>query len=383
MTRRNTALVAAILALGALAACSSKNKKTDKPTELVKIVARFEPKRVWSVGLGKAEPKLRLGLLPAIDGNHVYGANPRGDVVALDLAQGHTIWQHHLKLALAGGPGAGSGLVLVGGSGGALVALAEGDGAERWRVALNSEILAAPVVAGDLVVVRTVDGKLYGLEAADGKQRWVTEQQVPKLTLRGTSQPVIAGETAISGFDNGRLMAVTLAAGNTAWDVAVGQSHGSSELQRLIDIDSAPAVDGDDVFAVAFQGRAVRLARDTGHEIWSHEISSYRGLAADALGVYVSTADGEVIKLDRASGAERWRQKGLLRRMLSAPALQGGKVVVADLEGVIHWLSMEDGSFLARAKGGARITAAPQVAGELLLVQTDKGTIEAWRAPGN
>lgn len=381
MIRRNAAVTAAILVLGALVACSSA-KKADKPAVLVKIAAQFQAKRVWSVGLGKSEPKLRLGLAPAIDDNRVYGANPRGDVVAIDLATGRQVWQHHLKLALSGGPGAGGGLVLVGSKGGVLVALGLSDGAERWRAVLNSELLAAPVVANDLVVVRTVDGKLYGLETLDGKQRWVTDQQVPRLTLRGTSQPVIAGELAISGFDNGRLMAVTLAAGNTAWDVAVGQAHGSSELQRLIDIDSPPAIDGDDVFAVAFQGRAVRLTRDTGREIWSHDISSYRGLAADALGVYVSTADGEVIKLDRASGAERWRQKGLLRRSLTAPALQGSRVVVADFEGVIHWLSTDDGSFLARANGGTRITVAPQVAGELVLVQTDKGTIEAWRTPG-
>ena len=385
MIRRIVTLAAAVLALTALVACAStsKSKKTDKPAELVKFSAQFQPARVWSVSLGNAEPKLRLGLAPAIDGNRVYAASPHGEVVALDLAKGRQVWQRHLKLALSGGPGAGNGLVLVCSSGGTVVALGAADGAERWRVDLNSELLAAPVTTTDLVVVRTVDGKLYGLEAANGHQRWVADQQVPRLTLRGTSRPVIGGEFAISGFDNGRLMAVTLASGTTAWDVAVGQPRGSSELQRLIDIDSPAVVDGDDLFAVAFQGRAVRLARDTGREIWAHEISSYRGLAADALGVYVSTAAGEVTRLDRASGAERWQQKGLLRRSLTAPALQGSRVVVADYQGYIHWLGMEDGAFQARAKAGTRITSAPQVAGDLVVVETEKGAIEVWRAPGN
>lgn len=379
MLRRVVTLAAAALALLALADCSS-TKKEEKPLALVKIQPRFTPKLLWSTGLGKTEPKLQLGLAPAIDGTRVYGANAEGEVFALELANGHKVWRHKLKMPLSGGTGAGGGLVLVCGTGGALVALSAADGSERWRAQLSSEVLAAPVVAGDLVLVRTVDGKLYAFEAAAGKQRWVADQQVPRLSLRGTSKPVVAGELAISGFDNGRLMAVTLAAGNPAWDVAVGQPRGSSELQRLIDIDSPPAVDGDDVFAVAFQGRAVRLARDTGLEIWSHEISSYRGLAADALGAYVSTADGEVIKLDRASGAERWAQKGLLRRSISAPVLQRDAVIVADFEGVIHWLSTETGAFLARAKGGSRISAAPQVAGDLVIVQTDKGKLEVWRA---
>lgn len=384
MTRRIVTLAAAALALATLVACSHsgpRKKNADKPTPLQNITAQFQPVRLWTVTLPRPEPKLRLGLAPAIDGNRVFAASPHGEVVALDLATGRRLWQKQLKLALSGGPGAGSGLVLVCSSGGTVVALNSADGTERWRADLNSELLAAPAITPDLAVVRTVDGKLYGLEAADGKQRWVADQQVPRLTLRGTSRPVVSGDLVISGFDNGRLMAVTLSGGTTAWDVAVGQPRGSSELQRLIDIDSPASLDGDDVFAVAFQGHAVRLARDSGREIWSHEISSYRGLAADALGVYVSTAEGHVVRLDRASGAERWRQRALERRWLTAPALMGSSVVVADYQGVIHWLSMDDGAFQARARAGARISAAPQVAGHLLLVQTDKGAIEAWRAP--
>ena len=386
MIRRNVTLAVVAAALAALVGCShtaAKQKKTDKPLPLEKISAQFQPVRVWSAAVGKPEPKLRLGLAPAIDGNRVYAAGPHGDVLALDLATGRHLWQKQLKLALSGGPGAGNGLVLVCSSGGTVVALAASDGAERWRVDLNSELLSAPFITPDVAVVRTVDGKLYGLETASGKTRWVTDQQVPRLTLRGTSRPVVAGDLVFAGFDNGRLMAVTLSGGTTAWDVAVGQPRGSSELQRLIDIDSPAALDGDDIFAVAFQGHAVRLARDSGREIWSHEISSYRGLAADALGVYVSTADGDVVRLDRASGAERWRQKELERRSLTAPVLQGSRVLVADYQGVIHWLKADDGSFVARSKGGARISAAPQVAGDLVIVQTDKGAIEAWRAPVN
>jgi outer membrane protein assembly factor BamB len=378
MKRSHAGALCLAALLCTLAACKSSNKP-DKPLALVDFPAQFALKRVWSASIGNGQPKLKLGLAPVADGQRLYVANGKGTVLALDARSGKRLWEQHLKAQLSGGPGAGGELVLLGTASGAIIALNAADGAQRWRTQLNSEILSAPVVSGDLVAVRTVDGKLIGLAAGDGKQRWVADQQVPRLTLRGTSAPIIAGDYAIAGFDNGRLMAVTLVGGTTAWDVAVSQARGSSELQRLIDIDGPPVADLDELYVVGFQGHVARLSRDSGREIWSHEISSFRGLALDAVGVLVATAEGEVVKLDRAGGAERWRQKGLLRHTLTRPAVLGESVVVGDAQGYLHWLGTEKGEFQARVKVGAPLSAAPIVVGDLLIVQTDKGAIEAWR----
>jgi len=372
-------LICAAAALALLAACASTSKD-ERPAVLVNFPMKFTPVRAWSVSLGDGLPKLRLGLAPATDGQRVYVANGKGLVLALDPATGKRLWEHRLRATLAGGPGAGGGLVLLGSAAGVVTALDAASGKELWHTSLNSEILAAPVPGGDLVAVRTVDGRLYGLAAKDGTQRWVTDQPVPKLTLRGTSSPIITGDYVVAGFDNGRLMAVTAGGGTTAWDVAVTQARGTSELQRLIDIDAPPVVDLDELYVVAFQGHLERLSRDTGREIWSHDLSSYRGLALDTVGVLVTTADGDVVKLDRAGGAERWRQKGLARHTLTAPVVQGSALAVGDAQGYIHWLSLEDGAFQARAKVGGALKVAPLLAAGLLIVQTDKGAIEAWRA---
>ena len=122
-----------------------------------------------------------------------------------------------------------------------------------------------------------------------------------------------------------------------------------------------------------------RVSRETGAVVWAQDLSSYRGLAIDAQSIYVSTADGEVVKLDRNDGVEQWRQKALLRRQLSAPAVYHGHVVVADLDGVVHWLKTSDGSFEARSQSGGRVSAPPTVAGELLLIHNDDGGLRAFR----
>ena len=57
----------------------------------------------------------------------------------------------------------------------------------------------------------------------------------------------------------------------------------------------------------------------------------------------------------------------------------GDYVVVADLEGYIHWLDRATGNLAGRAKsGGDRVTNAPLVVGDNLYVITDQGDIAAY-----
>jgi outer membrane protein assembly factor BamB len=385
-----------------LTACSWFHSKDDKkaaekPAVLVPFPNQIAVERVWAVSLSGEEPKLRLGLTAAADGQWVFIASHKGRLEALELATGKRLWRRDLKAPLSAGPSAKDGLVVVGSSKGDIIAVNESDGRERWRVRVNSEILSAPTIGADLVVVRTVDGKLHGLAAKDGVENWAADQQVPRLTLRGTSVPVLSGDLAITGFDNGRLLAVNRVSGTTAWDTAIGQSHGSTELARLIDVDAPVVSTGDELFAVAYQGRLTHLRRDTGEVLWTRDISSYRGLAVDADHVYVSGADGSLTCYDRKNGIEQWSQKALARRQLTAPVVYGGSVVVADAGGVIHWLDPGTGGFVARAlvnKSNARkpvasegiklklrVSAEPVIAGDTLLVFTDAGELSAYRAP--
>jgi outer membrane protein assembly factor BamB len=399
--RLAVSLAAMLIVALTLSACShkkdTKKEAADKPMALVPISNSIVVQRIWADKIGGEAPKLRLGLGVAASDARVFVANHNGIVDAFALDTGKRVWSHSLKAPLSGGPSAAFGLVIVGTSKGEVIALSEADGKPVWRVRVNAEILAGPAIGTDTVVVRTVDGKLHGLSATDGNENWVVDQQVPRLSLRGTSTPLLSGDLAISGFDNGRLLAVNRRNGTTVWDTAVGQSHGSTELARLIDVDAPVVGDGEDIFAVSFQGRLTHLSRDTGQVMWTRDTSSYRGLAIDDSSVYVSTSEGNVVGLDRRNGTEKWTQKALERRELTAPVVYGGYVVVGDGGGVIHWLDPANGEFVARAlvdKSSAhkpvtskgisldrRISSEPIVAGGLLLVFTDSGLLSAFRAP--
>jgi outer membrane protein assembly factor BamB len=366
----------------AITACS-KDKEIDQPAKLTPVTATLRVERVWSATVDdkKAIP-LRLGLGLAVDGARVYAAGHKGDVSAFELASGKSAWRVRLKAPLSGGTAAGAGLVLIGTSDGRLFALDEASGANRWSVRVSGEVLSPAAISEHLIALRTVDGKLHALSPADGHELWAQQQQVPRLSLRGTARPVIAGDLVLCGFDNGRVMAVNAADGTVQWEATISPPHGRTELERLVDIDTAVRVAGQDVYTVGFQGKVAMLALDTGQVWWSHDASAYRSLTLGDDTLYMATADGEIAALRTRTGAELWRQKALLYRGLTAPALVDGAnaLVAADFQGYVHFLDKATGALAARVSSGkVRVSTTPLVIGDLVLVVNDRGQISAFR----
>lgn len=386
ITNRRGALArvfAIVAAMGLLAACD-KDTEVDPPAELVDIVAKRKVGRVWSQGLGGDSERLRLALRPAFADGTVYAASHDGEVIALLAANGRRSWTAKTKLPLSAGPDVGAGVVVLGSSDGDVIALDAATGAQRWRKSVSSEVLAQPLITGDIVVVRAVDGRLEGLSLTDGSTRWSVDEAVPRLTLRGTAPPVLAGDRIVAGFDNGKVLAIDPKSGEVLWNTVVNAPGGRTELERLADIDAPPRVVGDDIFVVGFQGRVAMLALDSGQIWWARDASSYRGFAMDETNLYLTNADSVVIAMRRTDGAVQWEQPGLRRRGLTAPALDGDALVVGDFEGYLHWLDKSTGEVIARQKtDGERITNAALVADGRTFIQTDSGKLLAFKTEAN
>ena len=375
---RRWIILAAFLAI---AACS-KDKDIDKPAKLVSFSTTLKVDRVWTAKIGdKKSAQLRLGLGLAVDDGRVYAAGHKGDVAAYDLNSGRQVWRVRTKAELAGGAGVSGDLVVVGSSRGDVIALNAANGATVWRIRVNGEVLAPAAISERLVAVRTVDGKLHGLSPKDGHELWSQEQQVPRLSLRGTARPVLRGDLALCGFDNGKVVAVNVNDGSVQWEATVAPPHGRTELERLADIDSAVNISDKDVYAVGFQGRIAMLALDTGQIWWSHDASSYRGLGLDDDALYMATADGEIVSMRKRTGVEIWKQSALLHRRLTSAVASDNAIIVGDYQGYVHWLDKATGSLAARVSTGkARISNPPIVSGNLVLVINDAGNISAFRA---
>jgi outer membrane protein assembly factor BamB len=367
-------------ALCLLAACS-KNKNPDQPAKLGPIKTTLRVEHIWSASVAdRGAKRLRLGLGLAVDGNRIFASGHKGVVAAFDLQTGRRVWRTRTRLPLGGGPAARGNLVVVGATDGHVIGLNAADGKPLWTVLINGSVLSAPAISDNVVAVRSVDGKLRGLSPTDGHELWETEQEVPSLSLRGISSPVIAGDLIISGFDNGKVLAVNAADGSQVWLATVSAPHGRTEIERLADVDGPVYVANKDVYAVGYHGNVMMLALDSGQTWWSHKASSYRGLAMDQSALYMSTADGQVEALNRSNGAVIWTQAALRYRGLTAVAVSDDAVITADFQGYVHFLDKRTGAFIARERDGrVRISNPPVVEGDEVVVVNDAGRIKAYR----
>jgi outer membrane protein assembly factor BamB len=319
-----------------------------------------------------------VSLSPLVHNDIVYVADTSGRVSALAIGSGEQIWSVETKIPIGGGVGFGDDLVLLGSKDGQVFALEPTTGANRWVSPVSSEVLAPPVALSGVVVVQTIDGKIFGLSSRDGSRLWMQQRTEPSLSLRGTSSPIINRGVALSGFASGKIVAFEIDSGRLLWERAVAHPSGSSEIERLVDVDSTPLVVGSTLFAASFQGNIVAIDMRTGRTLWSRDVSTYTGMDADQQNIYLTDESGNVLALDQATGTSLWRQDKLRARLLNAPTLVAEYVAVGDVAGYVHWLSKDNGQFAARMRvtdGSIRSRGA--AAGSMLFVQSQKGQLAA------
>ncbi|WP_283149683.1 outer membrane protein assembly factor BamB [Silvimonas soli] len=355
-----------------LAACAApSNAPTPSPLPVVKNSVGVATQ--WRATAGDKAEFLRF--LPANLGDLLIVAGAPNRLTALKLATGGTQWQVKLESPVAGGVGAGNGVIAVGTLKGKVYAFSA-DGKPLWQAQASSEIVAPPAVGDDVVLVRTGDGKISALAISDGAVKWQYTRQIPTLTLRNFAPITISDGIAYTGLPAGHIVALSMADGRTMWDSVVSQPKGATEVERVADVVSPPLVNGGSVCAVSYQGRVSCFDRRTGAVVWSREASSFSGIAADGNKLFLTDDQGHVRAYERETGRSVWDQDKLAARIVGAPAILGGNVAVADYQGYIHLLNEDDGSFVAQlATDGSRIAAAPQTFSDHLIVQSQNGGV--------
>jgi outer membrane protein assembly factor BamB len=367
-----------LAAIAMLSGCSlfSSKKEMNPPAPLVEFKQSLRTQTVWTASVGKAGS---FQFSPVYANDSVFAAGADGTVVRLNAATGQTVWRINAG-SLTAGVGSDGNVVAVVGDKGAVQAF-DANGKSLWKASAPTEVLSAPAVGYGLVIVRSIDNSITAFDADNGTRRWSIQRPLPSLTLRTAPGIALDAQTAYVALPGGRLSALALNNGGPRWEVVVGDQRGTTELERIADVSGVPALGVRDVCAVAHQGRIGCFDVGNGNVRWGKEFSSDSGVTLDDRFVFSADEKGGVTEFARDTGASMWRNAKLAYRRLSAPIAVGKAVAVGDYQGYIHFLSRDDGSFVARTStDGSPIQVTPIAAGQNVVFQTQAGTLVALAA---
>ncbi|WP_440874561.1 outer membrane protein assembly factor BamB [Thalassotalea sp. PLHSN55] len=390
----NKKLIAVCLIAVGLTACSSTDDEDDSQriAEIVEIDEKFQTQTLWIKNIGSGVDDYFSKIKPHPAYGKVFTASREGDAVALDAQTGETIWSvdlsdiddergyfdEKIEALINGGPVSGINKVFYTTENGEIFALNAETGELDWQSKVKGEIIAAPAIDSGIIVVNTASGILKAFNASNGEEVWEVVQDVPALTLRGTSSPTIAAGGVIVGTPSGEVTVYILEKGQQGWTVEVGEATGSTELQRVVDVDTTPVVYGDKIYSVSSRGNLIAIELRTGRILWKRQYSSYAQMAIAGNNLYLTDVSGHVYAIDRNNGLERWSQLGLSNRNVTGPVIEGQYVVVGDYQGYLHWLEQETGDIVARHYiDGSGIHTTPSVSNNIVYSQSRDGQLQA------
>lgn len=377
LLKRYAVPVACAAAVLTLAACSSSKDARRVPTPLTEIKPVLDVQQIWKASVGKGG---RYLFSPVAVGDAVYVAGENGSVEKIDAKTGEQVWRTKLDSDLSAGVGSDGNLTAVGALKGGVFVLGP-DGKLLWKATVQGEVFSPPLVGNGLVIVRTIDGQVIAFAAQTGEQKWNYRNRAVPLNLRVSAGMTFAGDAAVlAGFPGGGLVALNLQTGEPFWQTPVSFPKGVTEVERINDVSGPPTLVGAQACAVTFQGQIGCFDANSGRPLWEKPFSSRSGMAQDDAVVAGGDDWSVVTAYDAASGNMLWRNDRLKSRDVGVPYLLGRALVMGDYQGYVHFLSREDGAFIARMKtDGSPITAAPVLAGNTLVVQTKDGGLYGFR----
>jgi len=345
-------IITALVFLGLLASCGGGQDNTEPPAELTAIEYDIPLQLNWSLDTRATKNRASYRLRPLVIDDRIYSIDTGGTVICVDLVKGRKLWKFDTELAPITGLGGNDQIFIATSKDGDIVAYQESDDGlvKLWGTRVESEIRATPVVDNDQVFVRSVDGKLRSLAIADGAEQWVVSRRVPALSLTGNSAALVAGPLVFAGFADGKVIAYERASGQTRWESTISAPGGRTEIERLVDVDGRFVLSNGVIYVASFQGRLAALQAVSGDLLWSREFSSYQAIAFDDDALYLSADDDHLWAIDRRTGTAFWKQDVLNARKITAPTVIGDNLVVADLDGYLHWFSRSEGTLISRIR---------------------------------
>jgi len=377
--------------------------------------------KLWSKDTGKGSArKGRVVAPPVVAGGRIYAMDGNNRVTAMDANTGERLWDYKVALAerektrvgrigivervrdplsfldgsgtdkesVGGGVAVADGKLFVTSGLGIVSALDAENGEEIWTRVTRTPMHSAPTSSGGRVFAVSDDNELFAFNANTGEVIWTYQGIVESARMLTAPSPAVVGETVISGFASGELIALRVQNGGVLWQDALSSAGQLTPLASLNDIASGPVIADGYVIASAQSGVTSAFDLRTGQRIWTQPAGSlgFPLIAGDF--VYSAMTDGQVVCMSKLDGSVVWIQqlqahknakKKKKRIAWSGPILVGERLLVMSSQGQAVTMSPYDGSIISEFKVGEDVFVAPIIANETVYVMTDSAKLIALR----
>lgn len=385
-TIKTTVMHVAVLAVmsTAVIGCNRGIKPVvNEPVKLVQIAAPvsvLQPVFSTDVGNKKASKKDPLDLQVGYANGQIVTASRGGDLTGFNSA-GERLWSINVDDQITGGVAldALSQTAIVSTRNGQIMAFDSSTGAKRWQQQLSGSVLTPALITNNRVILSASDGFLHGLSLQTGQSVWQFATQVPAISVRGSAAPTLLdSKTALLATADGRLHAVTADSGLPQWSRRIGVGTGSSEVERMSDVDGMPIVDNNQLFAISYSGQLIGIDLASRQVMFVKELASLKSLAVNNQQVIATSLDGKVVAYDRTSGEVLWESEELAYRHLTNPVMIGNYIAVGDLDGVVHLFDPANGKIVSRIQTKGALSSL-QAQGSRLITQSNSGQVAIWQ----
>ncbi len=349
-------------------------------------------------GVGESSAQ-RILSTPVVAGNMIYVMDSQGQVSAFERiaypkkegAAVKKVWSvescepQFKKEVLGGGVAIDDHVLFVSTSFGEMMALDVKDGKTLWKTAGFAPFRSMPYVDGKQVMAISVANELVVLNKTDGAKAW-THTGIPETAqLLSCAVPTAAYDAVIAGYSSGELYALNNVTGQVMWSDTITPVARIDTVTGIPHIAARPVVDGHNVYTLSHGGRMIAFDMKTGERIWQKEIGGVETPAVSGDYIFVVSGLSELICLEKQTGLVVWvkelkklGEKDIYKTAhFKGPVVDGDHLWIAANNGDILRLNATNGEFISKVAVNAMPIAAPVLVDNVMYVGCSNAKIYA------
>ena len=325
---------------------------------------------------------------PVISEDNLYIGSLDAKLLALHKDSGQLLWQFPNKdepklSGIYGAPATKDDSVFVGAYGssdgglnGTLYSINTSTQREEWRFETEGTIVGSPVVYEDIVMIGSSDGNLYAIDTKSGTEMW-------RFTTGNSiwSTPAVyEGIVYFGSLDH------------TVYAVSLSNRSQGQEIWRFLTggaVASTPLVKNGRVYIGSFDRRFYALDASTGQQTWVKPFEAQNWFWTEAVSssdgstIFVGSLDGNLYALNSTTGTHVWPTPFSTENpIMSSPAIIPEGVVVANDNGDIYLVRVQDGREIRSFSAKDRIRAPIAASGSMVYFSAMNHSIRAANLQG-